>query len=116
MRAHPIALACYNDDPEEVVKVAGDVAKLTHYHHLGVTGGIMQTMAVYHALHTESPHDVLQKMKVLVNDLEEDSASLYELKIELVGKYVSCPEDDLAEVVFELGNYPVPGDQSGEKV
>ena len=70
----------------------------------------MQTMAVYHALHAESPHDVLQKMKVLVNDLEEDSASLYELKIELVGKY------DLAEVVFELGNYPEPGDQSEEKV
>ena len=110
MRAHPIALACYNDDPEEVVKVAGDVAKLTHYHHLGLTGGIMQTMAVYHALHAEYPHDVLQKMKVLVNDLEEDSASLYELKIELVGKY------DLAEVVFELGNYPEPGDQSEEKV
>ena len=108
MRAHPIALACYNDDPEEVVKVAGDVAKLTHFHHLGVTGGIMQTMAVYHALHAESSHDILQKIKVLVNDLEknieEDSASLYKHKIELVEKYVSCPEDDLAEVVFELGN------------
>merc|ERR1719188_2029795 len=85
MRAHPIALACYNDDPEEVVKIAGDVAKLTHYHHLGMTGGIMQTMAVYHALHAESPHEILQKIKVLVNDLEksieEDSASLYKHKI-----------------------------------
>ena len=68
----------------------------------------MQAMAVYHALHAESPNEILKKIKVLVNDLEknieEDSASLYKHKIELVEKYVSCPEDDLAEVVFELGN------------
>ena len=108
MRAHPIALACYNQSGEEMMKVARDVARLTHSHHLGVTGGIVQSLAVYNALHDIGPRESLKKVKEVVNDLEkdhnEDTPSLYKHKIDLIEQHVDCSEDDLAEVAFELGN------------
>ena len=108
MRAHPVALACYNDDSAELIDVARDVARLTHSHHLGVTGGIVQSLAVFNALHADTALDNLKKVKTVVNELEremnEDTPSLYKHKIDLVEKHVDCGDDDLAEVMFELGN------------
>ena len=39
MRAHPLGLACFNKSTKETETIAENVSKLTHSHHLGVTGG-----------------------------------------------------------------------------
>lgn len=108
MRAHPIALACAKLEPKQVVEEAKAVAKLTHSHPLGVHGGVVQTMAVYHALQGDDGVDILKKIKMLVEDLEKDyecsTASTYKNKLELVEQFIEKSEDDLAEICFELGN------------
>jgi len=108
MRAHPIALACARLEPKQVVEEAKAVAKLTHSHPLGVHGGVVQTMAVYHALQGDDGVDILKKIKMLVEDLEKDyecsTASTYKNKLELVEQFIEKSEDDLAEMCFELGN------------
>jgi len=108
MRAHPIALACAKYGPDRVVEEAKLVAKLTHSHPLGVHGGVLQTMAVYHAVQGDTSREILEKMKMLVDDLEKDykcdTASTYKNKLELVEQFVYKSEDDLDEICFELGN------------
>jgi len=108
MRAHPIALACVGYPPEQVVEQAKAVAKLTHSHPLGVHGGVVQTMAVYHALQGCNSKVILEKIKELVVDLEKDyessTASTYKNKLELVEQFLSKSDDDLDEICFELGN------------
>ena len=109
MRAHPLGLLGYTLSPSELISMARDVSRLTHSHHLGVTGGIVQSLAVYHALHGDTPGQILQKIKTVVHDLEKDieddgTASLYKHKMDLIEKHVDCSEDDLPEVSFELGN------------
>ena len=39
MRAHPLGLASFNKSTKETETIAENVSKLTHSHHLGVTGG-----------------------------------------------------------------------------
>jgi ADP-ribosylglycohydrolase len=46
MRAHPIALGCYGQPPAIVARTAIDVARITHAHRHGITGGLLQTLAV----------------------------------------------------------------------
>jgi len=108
MRAHPIALACAGYPPEQVVEQAKAVAKLTHSHPLGVHGGVIQTMAVYHALHGRTSAQILEKIKELVEDLEKNyessTASTYKNKLKLVDQFLGKPDDDLDEICFELGN------------
>ena len=106
MRAHPLGLLGYTMTPSELVTRARDVARITHSHHLGVTGGIIQAMAVYHALHGDTPGQILEKIKSLVHELEKDieddgTASLYKHKMVLIEKHVDCSEEELAEVVVE---------------
>ena len=88
----------YRDAPETAA-ISAEVARVTHAHHLGVTGGVVQTLAVYHALHGDTPADILKKIRDVVNDLEkdldDDSASLYKHKVELIEKYVDCSDEDL---------------------
>ena len=72
MRAHPLGLLGYTMSPDELVTWARDVARITHSHHLGVTGGIIQALAVYHALHGDTPGQILEKIKSLVHELEKD--------------------------------------------
>jgi len=108
MRAHPLGLACFNKSTKETETIAENVSKLTHSHHLGVTGGVMQTMAVLNALRGDSPKDNLKKIKEIVQerekDIKDDTASLYKHKMELVENHLNCTEDDLPEIAFELGN------------
>ena len=108
MRAHPIALACAKFSPERVVEKAKNVAKLTHSHPLGVHGGVLQTMAVYHAVNGHTSREILEKMKKLVDDLEKDykcdTASTYKSKLELVEQFIDKSDNDLDEMCFELGN------------
>jgi len=108
MRAHPIALACVKSAPEKVVEEAKTVAKLTHSHPLGVHGGVVQTMAVYHALQGVDSKEILEKIKLLVDDLEKDyecsTASTYKSKLELVEQFIDKSDDELDEMCFELGN------------
>eukprot|EP00092_Neocalanus_flemingeri_P036244 GFUD01039461.1.p1 GENE.GFUD01039461.1~~GFUD01039461.1.p1 ORF type:complete len:366 (-),score=109.19 GFUD01039461.1:56-1153(-) len=108
MRAHPIALACANFGPERAVEEAKNVAKLTHSHPLGVNGGVLQTMAVYHAVNGGNSKEILEKMKKLVDDLEKDykcdTASTYKSKLELVEQFIDKSDEDLEEICFELGN------------
>ena len=52
-----------NVSHDELVTRARDVARITHSHHLGVTGGIVQALAVYHALHGDKPGQILEKIK-----------------------------------------------------
>lgn len=103
MRAHPLGLLGYTMSAPELVSSAGDVARITHAHHLGVTGGIVQALAVYHALHGDKPGEILEKIKNVVHDLEKDieddgTASLYRHKMALIEKHVDCSEEDLPEV------------------
>jgi len=108
MRAHPIALACAQYDQEKVVEEAKNVAKLTHSHPLGVHGGVLQTMAVYHAVQGADSQEILEKIKRLADELEKDyhcnTASTYKAKLELVEQFLDKSDDDLDEICFELGN------------
>ena len=47
MRAHPLALGCYGQPQEVIVDTAVNVARITHAHRHGVTGGVLQTLAVH---------------------------------------------------------------------
>ena len=47
MRAHPIALGCYGQPDGVMTETAVSVARITHAHRNGVTGGLLQTLAVY---------------------------------------------------------------------
>eukprot|EP00090_Calanus_glacialis_P047611 TRINITY_DN9970_c0_g1_i1.p1 TRINITY_DN9970_c0_g1~~TRINITY_DN9970_c0_g1_i1.p1 ORF type:complete len:376 (-),score=142.77 TRINITY_DN9970_c0_g1_i1:38-1165(-) len=108
MRAHPIALACAKYNPERVIEEAKNIAKLTHSHPLGVHGGVLQTMAVYHAVQGDDTREILEKIKKLVDELEKDyectTASTYKAKLELVEQFLDKSDDDLDEICFELGN------------
>ena len=104
MRAHPLGLLCFTMSAPELLSSARDVARITHAHHLGMTGGIVQALAVYHALHGDKPGEILEKIKNAVHDLEKDieddgTASLYRHKLALIEKHVDCTEDDLPEVI-----------------
>jgi len=108
MRAHPIALACATLPLEKVVDEAKGIARLTHSHPLGVHGGVVQTMAVYHALNGHDSREILEKIKETVDDLEKNyestTASTYKSKLDLVEQFLEKSEDDLDEICFELGN------------
>ena len=106
MRAHPLGLIGYTMSASELVTRAGDVARITHSHHLGVTGGIVQALAVYHALHGDKPGQILEKIKNIVHELEKDikddgTASLYKHKMALIEKHLDCSEEDLPEVTLQ---------------
>ena len=103
MRAHPLGLIGYTMSASELVTRAGDVARITHSHHLGVTGGIIQALAVYYALHGDKPGHIFETIKSVVHDIEKDieddgTASLYKHKMAIIEKHVDCSEDDLPEV------------------
>ena len=110
MRAHPLGLIGYNMSASELITRSRDVARITHSHHLGVTGGIVQALAVYHALHGDKPGQILEKIKSVVHDLEKDieddgTASLYTHKMALIEKHVDCTEEDLPEVTPSVHMY-----------
>jgi len=108
MRAHPVALACFKEEEKEVVEQARKVAKITHGHPLGVNGGILQTLAVYYALHSNDSSKILQNIKRAASELEESykcsTASTYKNKIDLIEQSLDKSMDDLDEICFELGN------------
>ena len=108
MRAHPVALACFKEEEKEVVEQARKVAKITHGHPLGVNGGILQTLAVYYALHSNDSSKILQNIKRVASELEENykcsTASTYKNKIDLIEQSLDKSMDDLDEICFELGN------------
>jgi hypothetical protein len=47
MRAHPIALGCYGQPASVLDETAVGVARITHAHKHGITGGFLQTLAVH---------------------------------------------------------------------
>jgi ADP-ribosylglycohydrolase len=47
MRAHPIALGCYGQPASVLEETAVGVARITHAHKHGITGGLLQTLAVH---------------------------------------------------------------------
>jgi ADP-ribosylglycohydrolase len=47
MRAHPIALGCYGQPASVLEEAAVGVARITHAHKHGITGGLLQTLAVH---------------------------------------------------------------------
>ncbi len=47
MRAHPIALGCYGQPASVLEEAAIGVARITHAHKHGITGGLLQTLAVH---------------------------------------------------------------------
>jgi ADP-ribosylglycohydrolase len=47
MRAHPIALGCYGQPASVLEETAIGVARITHAHKHGITGGLLQTLAVH---------------------------------------------------------------------
>ena len=107
MRAHPVALASCHQSEEEVVATAQRVARLTHSHHLGVMGGVVQSLAVYHALHSCQPLTILERIRTVCTELEKEvqAETLFHHKLELVEQFLVAREDvDPQEVASELGN------------
>ena len=107
MRGHPVALAGCGQSERDLVTTAQSVARLTHSHHLGVMGGVLQSLAVYHALHSSGPANILQKIRSVCTELEKDVQAeiLFKHKLELVEQFLEKREDvDLQEVARELGN------------
>jgi hypothetical protein len=47
MRAHPIALGCFCQPASVLEEAAVGVARITHAHKHGITGGLLQTLAVH---------------------------------------------------------------------
>ena len=66
MRAHPVALAGCSKSESDLVVTAQSVARLTHSHHLGVMGGVVQSLAVYHALHSSPSQLSVQRSAIQV--------------------------------------------------
>merc|ERR1712212_1060024 len=68
MRAHPIGMALMEATEKEVVEVAQIIARVTHSHSLGVMGGVMQAVGVYHALRGATPAEVRERVEATVED------------------------------------------------
>ena len=105
MRAHAVGLAAGGAGEGSAQSAAEEVARLTHSHPLGVRGGVVQALAVWHALQGASPAKILAACQSLVAELEEgDPHSQYTHKLQLVASSLHKPDSDLEEIMFELGN------------
>ena len=107
MRAHPVALASSRQSESDLVETAESVARLTHSHHLGVMGGVVQSLAVYHALHSRPPLNILQRIRAVCAQLEKEvqAETLFQHKLELVEQFLARREDvEPQEISSELGN------------
>ena len=107
MRAHSIGLVCCTQSETETVRTAESVARLTHSHHLGVTGGVLQTLAVHQALHSLKPRDSLTRIRSLCSEREKEMEgdTLFRHKLEVLERFLSTDGDvDHQDVAFELGN------------
>ena len=95
MRAHPVAMALVGEGEGRVREAAGQVARITHSHPLGVVGGQAQAVAVYHALQGASPAEVRGKVEELVEDDLE-----FSMKMGVIHRSLGLGEEMLEEVVL----------------
>ena len=106
MRAHTIGLACCRSTEAETVRTGERLARLTHSHQLGVTGGVIQAAAVRQALHSVTPRDILASVSSLASQLEPHGETLFQRKLKLLEGFMSEQREDVdhQEVATELGN------------
>jgi len=105
MRAHPIALASFGAETAEIITTAVNVGRITHAPGQGAGGGLLQTLAVSQALTCASPDKILKNLQRDIKLFEaERNNSDYTHKLQLVEECLSKPDEDLAEIGFELGN------------
>lgn len=57
MRVTPVSLFCYNN-PDKLIEMATDSALVTHTHKLGISGTILQALAVSIALRTPPDQEI----------------------------------------------------------
>ena len=94
MRAHPIGMALVEATEKEVVEVAQNIARVTHSHALGVMGGVMQAVGVYHALRGASPADVRERVEATVEDDID-----FSMKMGVIHRSLDRSEEDLDYIV-----------------
>ena len=94
MRAHPIGMAMVEESELELVEMAEDIAKVTHSHALGVMGGVMQAVGVYHALRGATHAQVLERVEAMVEDDID-----YNMKMGIIHRSLDKSEDDLDYIV-----------------
>jgi len=106
MRAHPVGLACYRSELTETIDTALNVGRLTHSHVHGLGGGLLQTLAVQHALHEESTDKILKGVREGIEKFESTRDNTdYSSKLDLIQQYCRTEDEtDLEEICFELGN------------
>jgi len=106
MRAHPVGLACYRSDLAETMETALNVGRLTHSHVHGLGGGLLQTLAVKHALYEENVDKILKAVREGIEKFERKYENTdYSSKLDLIQQYCSSEDEtDLEEICFELGN------------
>lgn len=96
MRAHPIGMAMVNTPTAwKVEQLAEEVAKITHSHNLGVMGGCVQAVAVYHALRGATPGEVREHVESMVEDSWE-----YSTKMGIINRSLDRPLEELEEVIL----------------
>ena len=94
MRAHPIGMALAEGTEKEVVEMAQNIAKVTHGNPLGVLGGVMQAVGVYHALRGATPAEVRERVEATVEDDID-----FSMKMGVIHRSLERSEEDLDYIV-----------------
>ncbi|XP_076308294.1 ADP-ribosylhydrolase ARH3-like isoform X2 [Tachypleus tridentatus] len=115
MRVAPVALFCYKQDKETLIKMARQSAQITHAHPNGYNGAILQALAVHEALKADPGSNLdpfsfidslLTNMESVEGATEGEDEKPYCKSLNVI-KHILRPEDkDMTpeEVAVLLGN------------
>lgn len=107
MRVAPVALWAYSD-LEETARLAGESAKVTHTHPIGVEGAVIQAVAAHHALNIPDDGDV--DVGALRADLDRlVETDQFRDKLQTLDRCLE--QDDDENAALHLGNW-VAADKS----
>ena len=107
MRVAPVALWAYSD-LDETARLAGESARVTHTHPIGVEGAVVQAVAAHHALNTpdDGEFDVVALLADLDRLVETDQ---FRDKLTTLDRFLEEGDDEKA--ALHLGNW-VAADKS----
>ncbi|ESO94966.1 hypothetical protein LOTGIDRAFT_117396 [Lottia gigantea] len=117
MRIVPAPLFSYNKDIEFLQNLTRQITEITHSHYQAIQGTILESLAIYIALHTDNtiPLDTdhyLQQLKKHMNTLEEEGLAQesekndkpYCYKLDKMKEYLEQEEVSIDELNEVLGN------------
>lgn len=96
MRVSPVALWAY-PDVEATAALAAETARVTHTHHVGVEGAVIQAMATHHALGAADPDELLANVASCATTEE------FRSRLEMLPELLRDRDDDRARI--HLGNW-----------